>query len=278
MKKLATLIVACSPALLLAQPTLQQSMVDPNGLLLDIHMVTSPGTATTPSDGANQTWDLSSLGLIPIGTQSFTWASNTPYAASYPTANWSWVQTPTGSSPEYIYLNISASGMDYLADDVPASPNVYTDPKRILAFPMAFNASFTDTYADNGGPATVTWTYSGHGTAVTPFGTYTDVVKLVSDEGDMVLWNTAPLVPLAIDDGSLTVFFEPTNLGLSDAGSTAPLVGYPNPCVDELNVFAEGDSPWRITDLQGRTGNRQIIDSLEGHRIGGGLQAGPGTT
>lgn len=233
-----------------AQPTLVSALVEPGGVQLDMYVLTSPGSATEPSDGANQTWDLSSVTLQPIGTLDFTNAGNTPFAAMYPSANWAWVQTVTGVGTDHMYLTIDINVLEVVATDVPSDPNYYIDPKRILSFPMDFGQSQTDTYEDNDGPGTVTWTYSGHGTAITPLGIFGNLAKVASTEDDLTLWNTAPLHPIVIDDGSTVLVFAPGDVGLSERG-TLPVQAYPNPCVQDLFVEAYA-ADWRITDLAGR--------------------------
>lgn len=113
-----------------------------------------------------------------------------------------------------MYLNISASGIEVVADDVPSETNNYTDPKRVLQFPMSLGQSFTDAYVDMDGPSSVTWSYTGHGTAITPMGTYPDLAKVVSTEDDILLWNTTPLYPLVIDNGSTVLVFAPSGVGI----------------------------------------------------------------
>nr|HRP00674.1 hypothetical protein [Flavobacteriales bacterium] len=49
-----------------AQVTVQYSMLDLNGMQLTMYLLTDPGSATEPSNGANQTWDLSTVTLQPI--------------------------------------------------------------------------------------------------------------------------------------------------------------------------------------------------------------------
>lgn len=213
--------------------------------------MTSPGSATEPTDGANQTWDLSTVTLQPIGTLDLTQAAGTPYAGTYNTANWAWAQTITGVGTGYMYLTIDVNVLEVVATGVPADVNFYTDPKRILAFPMAFGQSQSDNYADNDGPATVTWSYTGHGTALTPVGTFTNLAKVVSTEDDLTLWSTNPLHPLVIDDGSSVLAFAPSNVGVAERGAI-PVQAYPNPCDQELFVEATA-ADRRITDLQGRT-------------------------
>ena len=267
MKASATLFTILLTASLQAQVTLQQSMIEPAGVHLAMYIITDPGSATEPTDGADQTWDFSTVTLQPVGTLDFIPSATTPFAANYPTANWVWAQTMTGAATAYIYLNISSDGMEVVAADVPSATNNYSDPKRILQFPMSLGQSLTDAYVDMDGPSSVTWSYTGHGTAITPLGSFTDLAKVVSTEDDMVLWNTAPLHPLVIDNGSTVLVFVPSTMGIADAGDRSAAQAYPNPCTDQLVVEGALNANWRITDLQGRTLRTGDFSGLELQRI-----------
>lgn len=253
MERILTLTALLLSTALQAQVTLDHDMLAPNGVQLSMYMVTAPGSATTPSDGANQTWDLSTVTLQPVGSLDFTTIDNTPFASVYPAANWAWVQAITGSGTESTILDIASDGIEVLATRVPLATNNYTDPKRILQFPMSLGQSLTDSYTDMDGPSSVTWSYTGHGTGITPLGTFTDLAKVVSTEEDMVLWNTTPLYPLVIDNGSTVLVFAASNVGIEGIGAQAAVQVYPNPCTDRLVVEGALNTTWRITDLQGRT-------------------------
>jgi hypothetical protein len=247
-----TLSAFCLATTAHAQVTLDYGLLDQDGMQLTMYLVTDPGSATVPSDGTDQTWDLSTVTLQPIGTLDFISATGTPFASNYPGANWVWLQTVTGVGGEYMYLDIDQNGIAVHATGVPLNTNDYIDPKLVMVFPMNYGQSFTDNYTDQDGPASVTWSYTGHGTAITPVGSYTNTVKLVSTEDDIVLWNTSPLHPLVIDDGTDVLAFGPSTTGMADlAGITAKV--YPNPCENLLFVDVSGAAPWRIVDLQGRT-------------------------
>ena len=263
MKATATLFAVLLTATLQAQVTLQQSMIAPGGVQLAMYVVTAPGSATVPSDGANQTWDLSTITVQPVGTLDFIAASATPFAANYPTANWVWAQSLTGEGTDYVYLSITSSGIEVVANDVPSATNNYTDPKRILQFPMSLGQSLTDSYVDMDGPSSVTWAYTGHGTAITPLGTFTDLAKVVSTEDDLLLWNTTPLYPLVIDNGSTVLVFAPSNVGIEGIGARAAVQVYPNPCTDRLVVEGAFNTAWRITYLQGRTVRNGSFNGME---------------
>ncbi len=247
---------------LTAQPTIQYSDVSPDGVQTDMYRMTSPGALPTLSDGADQTWDLSGITLQPIGTLSFTAAAGTPYAASYPDANWAWAQTVTGLGTAYTYLDITSGGIDILVRNLPLDPLIYSDPSQVMKFPLAFQETYDDTYVNNNGGSTMQWSYAGHGTAITPLGTTTDVAKVMSTEGDLLLWNLDPLYPILIDDSNFTLFFVQNNVGIAEQGS-ASVHTYPNPCNDQLrlNDVVPG-STWRIMDAQGRELNNGRVSTV----------------
>jgi hypothetical protein len=261
MKQSLTLCALLTLSGLHAQVSIDYSDLSATGVALDMYIVTDPGTSSPPSDGINQTWDVSSVTVQPLGTLNFTAAANTPFAANYPTANWAWAQTVTGVGTDHIYLNIGTTGIEVLATDVPSSTNNYTDPKRIMQFPMTYGQNFTDTYADMDGPGTVTWSYTGHGTLITPLGSIPDLAKVVSTEDDLLLWNTTPLYPVVIDDGTAVLFFTPSDVGIGDLNAGSAVQVYPNPCTDRLVVDGPERSAWRITDLQGRVLETGVFNS-----------------
>ncbi len=261
MKQSLTLCALLTLSGLHAQVSIDYSDLSATGVALDMYIVTDPGTSSPPSDGINQTWDVSSVTVQPLGTLNFTAAANTPFAANYPTANWAWAQTVTGVGTDHIYLNIGTTGIEVLATDVPSSTNNYTDPKRIMQFPMTYGQNFTDTYADMDGPGTVTWSYTGHGTLITPLGSIPDLAKVVSTEDDLLLWNTTPLYPVVIDDGTTVLFFTPSDVGIGDLNAGSAVQVYPNPCTDQLVVDGVERATWQITDLQGRVLETGVFNS-----------------
>ncbi len=235
-----------------AQVTLTNSMF-PIGTFTDrLYIITDTGTASIPTDGANQTWDLSSVTLQDIGTFTHGPAAATPYAATYPTANIAWHMDMGVLGSNYSYFATSATGMSLVATDVPDEPDVYSDPMQVLSFPLSLNGTFSDPWTDAEGSGTVSWVYGGHGTAITPVGTFANVVKLVNEDDEVVLWRTSPLVPLVLSMNGLLLAVGPPATGIVELG-TEPLSIHPVPCMDRLTVEATAAAPWRIIDMQGRT-------------------------
>jgi len=225
----------------------------PSGTFTDrLYLVTSQGQSELPTPGTNQVWDLSTATLLDIGTFTHQPAAATPYASTYAQANIAWHMNMGAFGTNYTYLALGTH-LDMVATDVPEEPNVYTDLLRVLNFPLAFGTSFSDTWAGTAGSGTVTWTYAGHGTALTPVGSFNDVVLLVNDGGEVALWRTNPLVPLLlVRDGFILAVGPAATVGLAEMEHDHLHV-YPVPCHDRLLVQATAASPWRIVDLQGRT-------------------------
>lgn len=266
MKQIITLASLFSVASLLAQPTIQYADVSTGVTTLSVYTLTDPGTASEPGPGANQTWDLGSVQLAMTGTATLGTSTGTPYAATYPSANWTWVISPSGGSVDYMYLVLSTSGMENVATHVPAAPNVYTDYQKIMQFPLAFGNAFTDAYASPGHTGTDTWTYDGHGTLITPIGTFADQLKLTSSDDDVVIWNASPLYPRIIANSDGIMLFGPSTVGVSEA-EASPLTVFPVPANTSLNVMGiSGTARWSIMDLQGRA------------ILGGGSFKGPQAT
>lgn len=249
-----TLLLTCLLASMQldAQVTLTYGDISPTGVQTNIYLLTSGAPSAPPSDGINQTWNLTSATWQPIGTMHFRQAAGTPYAANYPAANWAWELNITGLGTTYMYLQIDNSGMYVVADKVPTDIQLYTNTKKVLQFPMAFGNSFSDDYVDNDGPDNVTWSYTGHGTLQTSLGNFPDLAKVWSDEGDIVFWNKAPLYPVAIAMSSSVRAFTDATIGISEMNGGRTVLAYPNPCTDLLMIDGIDAAHWRITDMEGR--------------------------
>lgn len=231
--------------------TIQYSDLSPYGVQADMQYLNADDLPAL-ADGTGQTWDLSGLTLQNVGTLAFSPAAGTPYAGNYPVANWAWAQHITGLGSTYQYLAITANGIDLLARNVPGDAVEYTDAARIMQFPLAFGEGFTDAYVHATGSDTLVWTYAGHGTLITPMGTFTDVAKLVNDEGEVACWNRNPLYPVMVQDDDDILFFVQNNVGVAEQ-EPAMAHTWPNPCHDRLQVeHALPTTAWRVLDAQGR--------------------------
>lgn len=251
MKTLTTLLLATA-ALSAGAQTIQHGQLGPWGVSTTMHQ---PATALDLSNlgtGAGQTWDFASLNLAEVGTMHFHPTGSKPFEDQFPQANWAWIHEVPGQSA-YYYLEIDEQGIQLWDRNLGLSnPVIYTDPVKVMKFPFALGESFTDTYATASSNSSKHWTYAGHGTLVLPMATVPDVALVISQEGDVVFWHTAPLYPMMIADDGNAMFYLQNNVGVAEQGGTA-LHAWPNPCRGQLVV--EGATPgafWRITDAQGR--------------------------
>jgi hypothetical protein len=238
----------------IAQPTLQSSDLPSAAVTMNLYTVSSPGTSNPAPNGANITWDFSSAQFTQLGTSTLGPASATPFAAQVPTANWSLSYNLMGLFQTYNYFRSTSSLFELLADGLPDDPVIYSNAKQILQFPFSYQGMFTDTYQnDDGGGGTVQWVYGGYGTVISSLGTFTNVAKVTSSEGDIVFWRVNPLHPLIIIDGEAILVFAPGGVGMDEAAAGASIKAWPNPLQDELWVSGvEMGSRYMVVDALGR--------------------------
>jgi len=236
---------------LCAQVELTFDDISATGVQKNVYQLIGGFPTAPPSLGVDQTWDLMAGIWQPVGTMHFRSAVGTPYAATYPGANWVWEMTLTGPGTFYTYLQIDNSGMYVVASQVPIDTEFYTNTKKVLQFPLAYGNSFSDEYQIDGGPVNVNWTYSGAGSILTTLGTLANLALLDSDEED-IFWNKTPLYPVltANNDGVRT--FVDATVGIADVNGGRTVLAYPNPCTDLLMVDGLDAASWRITDMNGR--------------------------
>ncbi len=196
MKKVLLFPVALLAALsLFAQPTLQ------NNVFPDIGDVVTTASGDTlniePGNaGANQTWDFTALQLLEGTTatqQVFISPVGTPYAAEFPNANI--VAKINEDTAIYAYYQKEANQFSILGAASLDFLQKYTDPDALVKTPLAYNGSYTETFAYRLGAGTEAEffttgshnvTYDGYGTVKTPLGTFTNAtrLKLVSTQID----------------------------------------------------------------------------------------------
>ena len=271
MKKISTLtlilaLIANSAA---AQVVLDASDLPATSLNTGLYVVTDAGSSNYAPNGAGITWDFTSAQLQQMGSAVLGAATATPHAADYPQANWALTNDLFGLGQSYTYFHSSTDGLEIIADDVPDDPSVYIDPKKILDFPYAYQDFFSDAYQYEGeSPVNVTWNYMAYGTVLTSIGTFTNVVKSVSSEGDVIFWNSAPLYPLIIiSQGDPIIVMANSTAGISDRYG-AGLMVFPNPATDEIILTGgvAGDR-FTLTDALGRTVVQGTISDQERQSI-----------
>lgn len=252
-------IITTSTALLfvgylMAQPAFQAAQLPASTITLGAYLLLNTDDLEPPTPGPAQVWDYSNMQLVNVGSFSFGPASATPYATSYPQATHAATINFIGDPPNLAYFVANNTGLDLVVEDVPDSPNLYSDPKRLVQFNLPFGTSFTDTHASPDDSGTTTWAFVGYGTLITPLGTFTDQMILASDDDQVFIWNPSPLFPRLIGDGDTPVLLGPVTTGLAEQELPAALRVFPVPARDQLmvNGVDEGGA-WTVLDVVGRT-------------------------
>lgn len=208
--------------------------------------------------GANQTWDFSTLTFNPVSTMNIVTPSSAPMGSSFPAANHAY-----SNAGLYSFFNVSAVKMEVQAWSIAAAggSNDYSpDPRTILKFPFNFNDSDTDTWQEvSGSPNTVTVTYDGYGTLITPAGTWNNVVRIRENYGagqdDYQWFMLNPLMQVAIYDhnNSMLYHIAGTPNGIEENDFQLSMLAYPNPATDFIQVSnAPAGSTLNVVDVTGK--------------------------
>jgi hypothetical protein len=100
-------------------------------------------TYTNPgASGANQTWSFTGLTVHVYDSLRAVSPSSTPYAATFPTANITFIQ-----GNDYLYLNKQSNKMEAIGAHVGMlnTSAVYQNPEQVSAFPTTYLSGFSDT-------------------------------------------------------------------------------------------------------------------------------------
>ena len=273
MKKITQILLLAINLTIFAQPVINSSDFD-NLNLSYFSKSANSATINQGVAGANVTWDFSSLVLTSSpdnadGTNIVKVATG-PFVTSFPTCNYvlkfTSITNSTPSSEGYAYFNKTATKIEQLGGSSNTDLNFsLINPNTVFVFPFSFGMSNTDTsQQDAASPIeTETQTYDAYGTLITPFGTYTNVIRLKSEElgetnvsyswikvnpyQDIASYNTfnginyfSFSVPPALDNE----IFEISKIAI-----------YPNPATSTLKIKLSDNSAISkitITDLSGK--------------------------
>jgi len=227
-----------------AQPVATSLDVPNNNFTAEFYF--APATNFSPgSAGADQTWDFSALNLTLAGTDTAVPAASTPFAATFPTANWCYKFTGFGQDRYYYHL-VTPSKFEILslAYTGTSGDNYTPDPRTYAVFPYTFNTVYNDTYKSvNDAVATsVTVTYDAYGTLIMPFGTYPNVIRqkvVKNGQTDYNWFNASPFYPIfqtVLDQNSLGIVKNTTVLGVSQNTANGFFTACPNPTTGKLTI------------------------------------------
>jgi hypothetical protein len=206
-----------------------------------------PGNA-----GANQTWDFSGLNLMQVGTDAVLPVAGSPYAATFPNANYVYKFSGQFGSDRYYYHILSNNKFEMLslAYGGSAGDNYTLDPRTLMEFPYNFNDTYTDTYRTTADVTikNVVATYDAYGTVIMPYGTFENVVRqkvVTNGVTDYIWWNVAPFYPIVqtvLAENSLGITKSTTVLGVP-GNEIQEMALYPNPTAGEVIITVEDADP-----------------------------------
>lgn len=169
-----------------AGPVFNSTDLSPVGTRCQTHQVTIPSNVDTGSAGVNQTWDFSNLQSIPSDTAESIDGSSVPQdiAAALPNAN-QWEKVYSGTSVRYNAYHESSASIAVIAMGAHDSSSgivytqLFTVPETYWHIPFSYGDAFTDSFQISGLAFMIPYTveYDAYGTLITPFGTYTNVIR-----------------------------------------------------------------------------------------------------
>lgn len=234
-----------------AQPIITEINGAPLGTRTFGHII--PGIITEGTAGANQTWDYSD---IPYDAYSYYFKSidfstlSPDIQALFPTGNLAnevyfgttlvATQVFQLESTDFLYLGLNST--------------VFPVPDTQLVFPFPYQ----ETHAG--------FTYDAYGTMITPFGTFSNVVRLKETVGSrhkFDYWQFEPLYILLMEyyvdtitqEVSEKAFYNTEDLTyVNENERNNGLEIFPNPVVENLNIKTSitGNKSIEIYDLSGR--------------------------
>jgi hypothetical protein len=243
--KFTILFLAALTVKTLAQPVITGVISGGIGTRTYGHPIT--GTVVPGTSGANQTWNYSALSYDPAAYSfkevDFSGLSSA-YQTAYPTANVANELYFGGSLAATLVFQLESTDLLYLG----MNTTPFSTPDTQLVFPH----SYLETKAG--------FTYDAYGTLSTPFGTFSDVVRLrevSSGSFKYDYWQFSPIYRLVMEYKVNTVtmavtepyFFDvqtPTGIQ-NNLTEMSPVIIYPNP---SSGIFRVGSSSLKNPSLK----------------------------
>ena len=212
-----------------------------------------PGAIAEASTGANQTWDYST---IPYDAPTYYFKS-VAYSSLSPTMQ---ANFPTGNSGNEVYFGttlvatqvfqFAPTFVSYLG----INTTVFAVPDTQLIFPH----NYLETHAG--------FTYDAYGTMITPFGTFTNTVRLREIDGNNYkydFWQFTPVYKAVMEYlvdtttgviSGQTFFNDENPVSVSELTVNHDLAIYPNPVIDYINIQPSftGNASVEIYNVQGK--------------------------
>jgi len=250
MKKSLLLAFAIISCTIIAQPSITSTSFNSYSDVGALYFASSNSIGFGAA-GANQTWDFSSLVLGDDGNYSGVAVATAPYSNEFANANFFVKNTNVGFEDIYDIFTINSAKLDILGStrDI-GTIEIYTNPRTVYVFPFNYTNSFSDTYQILGESLiSTTITYDGYGTLITAFGTYPNVVRIKTEEGNSVGYTWAipspyrEIVFASTGDNGETFYSIKNNSnldsGFNQTGNKFTIA--PNPFSTDFNINFSND-------------------------------------
>lgn len=261
MKKIILSILLFFALIAYAQPTLNASDF-PSAYYAIGYRPTTMNFTNGPS-GANVIWDYSATALIATGvTYSIVPPNTSGNSSTYPTANFCEKYDYNGSLEYSLYV-LNNQSLELIAVSNSTFTINYTyNPGVIYNFPYTFLNTTDDTiwsFGSSSPPEPVLRTYDSYGTLITPYATYTNVIrqKMVNVLGHATYYwlNTNPYQILMrgnFDNGTGGVtFFRDSRLSNNQLTTTTFKI-YPNPTSNSFSITTNDIVTVKVYDVLGK--------------------------
>jgi hypothetical protein len=279
MKKLITLcsLIAAVAGDSIAQPIITSSITSSPIGTIDTAYAAS-ATVAPGSGGAGITWNMSTLATIFAAKLTVANPATTPYASTFPSATFA--VKVEGTTTTYNYDRQSSMGVENVAITY-GGVGVGTDYSPNLRMSVPFPFHYTDVARDTfqtttSGQDTVRLTYDGYGTLITPFHTYTNVIRIKEESSATnyhYSWYTVSPFVLIMNYSStgnnyVIVNATPNSTGISSTAEVSHVTVYPNPMWHKAILKTDAANGYRnasvtIADITGRVVKTIPVTSAE---------------
>lgn len=209
---------------------------------------------TNGSPGMNQVWDFSTIDLIPRNYfMKVVPSTSVPFSSEIPNVNYFYEFDDNGLFSYNMY-NLNSESFEYLFYFETGTFQDYSGNSSIdFKFPYTYGMDYTDTYQSSSPSSsirTVNRVYDAYGTLLTPFGTFTNVIrqKTIGSSG-VAYYNWMTTNPFQIilqgnfEEGDFVYFWKANNLSTEDYKRESFSV-FPNPTngdfiIKNMNRFNE---------------------------------------
>jgi hypothetical protein len=246
-----------------AQPTITNAEDFQIGTVLKFQKC-DPTNVDAGIEGANQTWDFSTLSTIPdTATEWIVSPSSTTNGSLFPTAN----LVVKVSNGQFTYVNKTEYENNIVGfiDTTSTFPAThYTNPLVIAKRPLNYGTIFTDTFTIQGSPAlgVVTIDPDAYGTLILPNGIHNDVLRVKISQNhpwftySIYAWfdGVTKSALLKIDDQPNVEYLlsEEIVSSISEFNKQKTFKFYPNPTIDQIAFESEDTGELIITNNLGQ--------------------------